>query len=292
MATLGDTKNAYLYNIITVLMKMFTSSGSIYIGPAYADTKKVRRINQPHAVVFGTTTPDSFYSALTTSSLADGFLSRVLVFEGDEEPGRQDAVKRPLPAGIIDFAQAWRKRPQPQGSVVDAALNEIDTTCLLTVSIDDLANTVFADLEQYAEDERKRLGDQLGSLWPRATEKARKLALLWACSESTDAPKVSPEAAQWACDAVKYLTRRLVYLASRWLSENRQESNSKRLARLIEAAGPDGLTRSQLVRASQWLSSRDRNELIDGLKESGQIVEEVIKTVTKPRHVYRHLAAG
>jgi hypothetical protein len=44
----NDGKNAFLYNIVTVLLRMFTSSATTYIGDALADTTKIKRIDQPH----------------------------------------------------------------------------------------------------------------------------------------------------------------------------------------------------------------------------------------------------
>src|SRR4029077_2508281 len=80
LRTLGDKSQSHLYNIPTVLMKLFTSAGTPYVGDAYADTKKVKKIYQPHACLYGTTVPQSLYDSLSTESLTDGFLSRTLIF--------------------------------------------------------------------------------------------------------------------------------------------------------------------------------------------------------------------
>lgn len=263
-------------------MRLFTSSHEIYIGDALADTSKNKTIYQPHASMYGTTTPAAFYEALTASSLADGLLSRVLVFEGDDEVSRVDIERREAPAGIVEQAKWWGHTFQPGGNL--AAVNPQPVIIGSTQE----ARLMFADLDAVAEEERKAIGEPLGSLWPRTREKAHKLALLWACSETPLAPVVDEEAALWACSVVKFLTRRLSYLASRWIAENRQEANVKRLARMVEAAGAEGLHKWKLGQQTRFLTTRDRDELLKSLRESGDIVERTIVTKTRPRTVFVH----
>lgn len=282
LKTLADAHQSHLYNILTVLMKLFTSSSTLYVGDAYADTNKVKRINQPHACLYGTTTPTTFLESLTSDSLTDGFLSRVLVFEGDESAVRNDVVKRSIPDCLINTAKWWRNEFKPGGNLA----TEFPQPLIVEVTPE--AKSVFADLDAVAEEQRKTTGEPLGLLWPRTLEKAHKLALLWACSEVKEAPIVDSEAAEWACEVVKYLTARLSYLASIWISENKVEANFKRLARIVESAGPAGVNKWQLGQKTRFLVKRDREELLMALIESGEVVEQLTPSATKPTMTYRH----
>ena len=278
LQTLGDARQSHLYNIVTVLMKLFTSSASIYIGDAYADTKRIKTIYQPHCVVYGTTTPDVLYDSLSSSSLTDGFLSRVLIFEGDE-PEFRERMKPELPEEIVKLARVWGDY-LPGGNLA----SQIPQPLCVDITPD--ARQIFVGLNLLAESERKRLGEPLGTLWPRSVEKAHKLALLWACSEDANVPAVDVEAAQWACEVVCYLTKRLAFLASRWLSENKLEADTKRISRIIESAGPAGLSKGELGQKTRWIRRKDREEIIATLLESSEIVAITITTTTKPKHVY------
>ncbi len=52
LRTLSDPgRSPHLYHIATNLMKLFTSSASVYVGDAYADAKRNKVIHQPHACV-------------------------------------------------------------------------------------------------------------------------------------------------------------------------------------------------------------------------------------------------
>ena len=58
-------------------------------------------------------------------------------------------------------------------------------------------------------------------------------------------------------------------------SENRQfEQRSSRVLQTIRVAGDQGLTLTQLCRQTRWLSSRERNELLAALRETGDVTTE------------------
>lgn len=280
LATVGDARQAHLFNIPSVMMKLFTLSNQTFVGGAYADVKKIKRINQPHAVFYGTTTPEVFYASLSNNAIYDGFMSRLLIFEGGDSP-KQRKPQIDVPQPIIDQAKEWAAF-QPGGNAAPLFPQPI------TVQILPEAERLTMDLDELAESEAEKIGKPLGGLWPRAVEKANKLALLYACSADAKAPVVTGDAAKWACAVVDYLTRRLVYLAARYLAENRQESHVKRLARILEDAGPSGLDKTHLTRATQWLTRRERDEILMTLAESGQVASRQIETTRRPRTVYVH----
>ena len=74
LRTIGDAKKApHLYNVLTALMKLYSSADTVFKGKAYADAKRNKVIDRPCAVVYGTTVPEHFFESLTADALADGF---------------------------------------------------------------------------------------------------------------------------------------------------------------------------------------------------------------------------
>ena len=67
----------------------------------------------------------------------------------------------------------------------------------------------------------------------------------------------------------------------------RRRLRVKRLREIIRAAGSAGLSKSEVTRASQWLKSRDRNEILDTLIESGDIKPVMRETRGRRAMVYR-----
>jgi len=289
LKTMGDAREPYLYNIVSVLMCLFTDSASIFRSDAVIDPKRVKTIYSPNACVYGTTTGEAFYNALTIDSLQDGFLSRVLIFEGDDSVKKRWITKPELPATLQQQAEFWKAFSKHGGNL--ASVNPQPLVIQSTAA----ARQLMYAFDAKAQEEQVALGEPLGSLWPRAVEKANKLALLYACSENAQAPEISEAGARWAVDLVSHLTRRLVFLASRWVSENRQEKGVKRVGRIIEAQGPAGIPKAALTLATRWLGTRDRNEHLDTLIESGEVKLRTIPTAGRTRTVYvhrKHLAAA
>jgi hypothetical protein len=54
-------------------MRMFTNSASIFISDAVVDQKRVVTIQNPHACLYGTSTPDALFGSFSLDSLQDGF---------------------------------------------------------------------------------------------------------------------------------------------------------------------------------------------------------------------------
>jgi hypothetical protein len=268
LRTLAEpSRSPHLYHIVTNLMKLFTSSGSVYIGDAYADPKRNKVIHQPHACLWGTTVPLSLYEGLTAENVSDGFLSRVMIFETPPVlvPKQRPAVQ-PMPEAIVQTAGWWldfqpggnldHEHPEPRVIPADAA-----------------AQALFEALDRDAEAGQAELGEPLGTLWTRATEKARKLALLYACSRHAVEPAIDETAARWGCELSRYLTRRLIYLASQWVAENPFDAKRKRVLRLIAAAGELGLSRSELYAKTRAFTTRERAEVLEALLLCGDIRE-------------------
>jgi len=281
LKTLGDaSRSPHLYHIATVLMKLFTSAGTVYIGDAYADTKRNKTIYQPHVCLYGTTVPQSLYEGLTAESLTDGFLSRMLTFESnDHDPDPQEVVITDLPGSILDVARFWGDF-SPGGNLSDANPQP------LIVEQTDPALQVMVALEQRARQERQSCGDNVTTMWTRTTEKARKLALIYACSANHESPIVDEPAAVWASELSEYLTRKMICVAVEWVSENPFEAKRKRVLREIRKAGESGLTRTQLYRKTKYLQKKERAEIIESLIDTGEVREKREQTGGAPRVTY------
>jgi len=80
----------------------------------------------------------------------------------------------------------------------------------------------------------------------------------------------------WAIEAVE-----------RHVADTEIEAHLKRLKEIIRNAGAKGITKSEITRASQWLKSRDRNEILETLIESGDITTGMRGSSTRQAMVYR-----
>lgn len=173
-------KQAHPYNIATVLMQIYGASDSLWIGDAYADTKKVRRVNQPHAVIYGTSVPDSFWGSLTAENVSDGLLGRIMPFESAD--GYVDAVQPQQiepPPELIDSIRSWLPFA-PGGNL------STENPQPLVVPYSHAARERFDDHMAAICDRRKHEDQQTAALWSRSAGKAGKLALIFAASRCRD----------------------------------------------------------------------------------------------------------
>jgi hypothetical protein len=279
LRTVGDPRKApHLYNVVTTLMKLYSSADTLFRGKAYADPSRNKVINQPCVTVYGTTVPEHFYESLTAEALQDGFVARLLVFEGDDRAPRQRVPQQWVPASIVQSARWWEEytpggnlaQEHPQPKVVE-------TTPEAASLFDDLAKAVDEGLT--GSDGAAR------ALWARAEEKACRLALVHACSAHPTEPVIDVAAAHWACALSRYLTQRMLFLAQQWVADGLFDARQKKVLRVIRDAG-GAIGHSELYSKTRWLTPRERQEVIENLAQTGQLEVQIEATATKPRVRY------
>jgi hypothetical protein len=280
LKTAADPRsNPHLYAVVTLLLKLYSSADIAFKAKGYADAKRNKVVDQPCCVVYGTTVPEHFLESLTIESLSDGFVGRLVVVEAHASGVRQRARTTPIPDAIIDAAKWWgafAPGGNLRGQHPEPVL--VESTPEATAEFDALAALV--DAQQ----------DGLGrALWARAEQKACQLALVHACSAHAEAPMIDLRAARWACELAVYLTRRMIWLAHTWVADGEFDRRQKHVMRLVRAAG-GRMTRNEITRRLQRLTSRERGELLTNLVETGQLamVEEPTKTFPRIVYVARH----
>lgn len=278
LRTIGDPKRApHLYNVLTVLMKFFSSGNSVFRGKAYADADRNKVINQPCVVVYGTTIPEHLFESLTADSLTDGFIARLINMEAGETPPRRRAVEMTVPKSLTEAAKWWGdfnpggnlQQEHPDPKLVPTTPEAVE---------------IFEALAQKVDTELKRKHPGC-SLWARAEEKACRLALAYACSRDRVNPVIDAAAARWACEFADYVTRRMLYVCQIWVADGVFDGRQKKVLRVIRQAG-GRITRNELARKTQWLTQRERQEVIENLLETEQLRQDKEATGKRPRGVY------
>jgi hypothetical protein len=147
----------------------------------------------------------------------------------------------------------------------------------------------LADLRTHADEEyhkAEKLADNIAmAIWARANEKARRLCLVYACSENHIEPLITEAAASWASRLVSHQTRRMLYMAAEHASENEFDAKRKKVLREIRNAG-GRITRTALCRKLRSIPSRERDEIILSLMEAGEVRVDTESTAGAPRQEY------
>jgi len=294
MTKINLGKDARHEGIMNVLLKMYTSASALYPMRVKAG-KEPGVIDQPCLCIFGTAIPKHYYEALSLKMLTNGFFARMLILETGKRGRGQDAVVRDLPAPVLATARWWadfcpgEKRGNladwhPIPKVVEATPEAADVLRAFRQRADD----------QYSLAEDK--GDPVGmAIWARANEKARRLALVYACSANHLDPRIDADAARWACAFVEHQTRRMLFMAGEYVSENEFDARCKKLVVTLrkwqEKHGDAWMPFWQINRKHPW-SEREHEEVRTTLLNQRLIEYTEVRTAGRPSKLYRLLGAS
>ena len=277
-ATKNPEKNPYAYEIISKLLTLYTSSGSLYETDRYADKEKGgQRIQDPHAIIHGTTVPTSLYEGLTEEAVTDGFLARTLIFDVDGvHPQRRILPERDIPGDILDRAKWWGAYNPGGGNLAPEAR---------TIKVSRDAQALALDFVRKEDQEIQSMADSpLATLWTRTAQNADKLALLYAISVDPECPAIDLPAATWGYALAEYLTRRMIRLVGDNVSQNRFHGEVLRVRQILSRAGGK-MERWTLVKKSK-MRARELDEIIEHLIQSQSLHMEETSTGGRKRMQY------
>jgi hypothetical protein len=255
----------HLYNIQTLMLRLYSSVGSIYKGKAYGDRRKNVEVYMPCPVIYGSTVPDSFWGSMSSESISDGFLARLIPVVGDEDPECSTPFSQPVPQSLIDHAQEWDRRTYGSGNLAAQCPSPP------VAPYDDAA----MELMRSKSDEwrqRARTSNEWRPVWVRAAEKASRLALVYAASRSSESPQIDAEAYQWASDVIEWSTELYESMGTHKIADSEFERKCSRVYDAI-AKRDDYLTNRELLwhRSYKSLSQRERGEVMGVLVADGRV---------------------
>lgn len=251
-------------NILEVMMKIFTSSSSYMPADSLAnrDGKNVPEgIDQPCLCVYGTSVPENFYNAMSGSDVIDGWLARMLAFESTDYiiTRRQKVSVLETPQDLIDEVKQWDAMTTniaPEGNVDNS---------IKPFTVSD-GNGTRAKLDDYDYDcRRKGYDTTCAPLWMRAAEQAEKIALI-----ISNGKELTEKNAQFGIDLVDYCISYLQATVFDRVSSSETEMQLKRMKRWLTKDG-GWVAHRDITRAFQDIPSRQRNDLINTLVDSGEV---------------------
>ena len=298
LAAAADRRRSprHITEILDNMTELYTAAGGVFLGAEYANrdgSNERRDINQPCLSVYGTTTPLHFCGALQGANVVDGSLARFLILPSDEDyPDENIAVgmRQADPALIAGLQSVACGAGHQKGNLAGKTADQNTAVNQTIVPMTEEARARFRLLSAELTGElRAASGTAFTAILARIGENALKLALIVAVGRYPTNPAIDLSAADWAIDFVRHYARRTIAAVERHVADTETEAHLKRLKEVIRAAGSSGITKSEVTRASQWLKSRDRNEILETLIESGDITTGMRDTGGRRAMVYRIL---
>lgn len=276
-----NSKNAASYQreIITTLMKLYSSYGSIYYGTEYADQRMRKRIDieSPCCVLYATSTHGEFYAALSGGDGASGNIARMLIINAPESrPKRQTPAPREIPQGIIDSVTALANFKTPGAGNLAGFFP-------LTVFSKPEVEQAFIDLDESMTE--KMNNPAARSVYSRVAENASKLALTYAVSINPDAPIIDEAAFAWGRNLALWCANTLMEQFNSFVADTEHGKTIKKILLTIKNAGATGISPRELLRKVQEIRQQERDEIMKKLVDSGQVFERVDDD---KKHFYVH----
>lgn len=296
LSAAADRKRSprHITEILDNMTELYTSAGGIFLGAEYANrdgSNERRDIVQPCLCVYGTTTPLHFWGALQGANVVDGSLARFLILPSDEDyPDENIAVGiRQAPPALIQGLQLIAAGGGVRkGNLTGKTADQNTAVNPMIVPMTEEARVRFRQLSiELTEELRAAAGTAFTAILARIGENALKLALIVAVGRDPARPEIEITAAEWAIGFVRHYAQRTMEAVERHVADTETEAYLKRLKEIIRSSGAKGITKSEITRASQWLKSRDRDEILLTLIESGDITTGMRGSSTKQAMVYR-----
>lgn len=268
--------NAHLFNIATVLMTLYTSANTIWMGEAYADSKKTKSINQPCACLFGTSVPDGFYAGITKQNLNDGLLGRMLIFDAEGYGERQKPSPEPPPWELLEWMKWWANATSGNLSALNPEPTLIAKTPEASKRHEEYCTQIHT--KHAADDEIA------AAIWARAPEKSARLALIHACTSVAPgaAVVIGLESINWAIKTVNYCTRKMLSRSMEMVAENMTESYRNRVLTSIKGK----MTKETILYRNRYLRAKELTEVLGDLIEMGLVACDSEGTATKTKTVF------
>jgi hypothetical protein len=261
------------------LLEMTGTAGSIFMGADYAQNL-AEPIHNPNVCIYGTSTPDAFWKALASGSVADGFLPRFIMLDAGvtrPEPRDPQASVNNPPSALIEDIQSFAVHKF--GSKLNGVLASGSMSMKPIPAewgegakrvFDLLVDRMFKTMDSSSKD--------LEPIYARVAENSVRLALIIAAGVDYQRPVISEGIMQWAADVAQRSSLMMIEQAEERMADNDRQAEYKRVRSIIDRAGPKGTVANDVARALNGIMDRRRmHDIIDQLTEAGQIVEGIVR---------------
>jgi hypothetical protein len=266
-------KDVRAEQINSMLLKLYSESKTTHI----MRKKALQRgqpslgsvIIQPHLTVLGTATPKFFYQSLTERTMENGLLARCIILEAGERGDAGNPHEEDFPEAILETIKAIIRMGRENN-----LYGEYPHPMVIQETPE--ATQRLKDVFTLADEEYRKASaiedDAANALWARAGEKVSKLAALYAISRQPLNPRVDVEAVDWAWRLVAHMTKRMLYMATVFVSETDFDSQAKKIVRRVKAKN-GRISHGKLLRGAH-LDKDAFKKIIETLCESGVLKKE------------------
>jgi len=273
----------HIVNVISTLLKLYSSSHTKFKGKSYADVDKVETVDQPCVSLYGCSTPAGLFAALSSKDVTNGLLSRVVLFDGgDHDPLGQPAAPRSVPETVLRWLRAWDEVSPIPNPVHREGGEPVVAPLTVPMAPEAMAVAEAFEIEMHAAKVKAR-SRGTDALYVRARENALKFALIRACAPHAvtsdagfvvdrSALQVDGDTMRWAIALSRATIDGMEAGVREEIADTGFEVKLKNLRHFIRKAGPTGATLRDISRsAAGRLPQKEREDVLSSLCNAGEV---------------------
>ncbi|MBF0253190.1 MAG: bifunctional DNA primase/polymerase [Candidatus Omnitrophica bacterium] len=269
--TTNNSKNTYLFNVVTLLLRLYSSANGVFSGKKYGDKSRNVVISNPNLCIYGTTVPETFYKGLPRESIDDGFLNRMFVFETDTPRPKRNTKLHvgPPPLELLDQIRALNKKTTNVSP--DGNLDHVENVKPYTVPMSVEALSILDEYYDHIDEKRNVLAKagKPDSIYTRTVQLAQQVALIVAVGKNMDTPVIGEDEIVYGIQLANHLSEYMNYIVENFIAGNELEHEVKRLEKIIHRKGR--ITLSEITRLTQHLRGHERQDVLATLEDSDVI---------------------
>jgi hypothetical protein len=253
------------------------------ISAAAAKDIEPKVIQRPAITLLAMTTPSSFYDAMRSARVQDGFLNRFIVAEhtAEREPAGE-FTDLEVPAAVITWVQQLLA---PHSQMDLGVLAEgIPDAAVVEFTPDAFERTRLFE-RKMLELSRQLDRESLGDMPIRTREIGMRLALICTLADTPDTPVITTDIVDWCFAYVEYFLHQTLHALRTRVADTATERTRNQVLAAIRAAGPRGVTNRDLNRGKAFigLPRRERQEAIDSLLAAELVAWVTVETPGRHR---------
>lgn len=255
----------YYGNILSIFMDTFSAADGLYRGFEYADQDGKRPridIKEPCLCLYGVSAPVRFFQALNSDFAIDGFLPRLLIFKANETKNK----KAPLISEVqkkIELDQKLLEEIQDTFPVGELSHLNVSEPKVVEMEEGAALNAMWAINDMYFDKKNKTSVESEKAVYSRALEHFLKLCLV---CEDFDSPKIKIDTAFFCSELLSALIDESIEVLQNKVHDSAFSAESAKILEIIKRN--KRISKSQLCRKTQHLSTKERQGLIDNLIEA------------------------
>jgi hypothetical protein len=208
-------------------------------------------------------------------------------------PKCRGRIEQPVPTELSTIIHRWSDRKNVTIESGKTSLTPFTggdgnkpTPMQLVIPTDSDADRIFVAFDNDTIEYGKK-HNLLACLWAKGEENARRIALILACSENFDAPRINASMADYACRLVKYILTDFSITIAPEIVFGEIDSRKRKIIKVIDKSGTDGIDKRDISRLTPEFTKKHRDDILIDLIESGELaVRNVDRSKTRTYHYW------